>query len=179
METNVPKNLVQAAMHKDFFDRCSIAIENEYYLEAIFMEYAAMEGRLEVLLGVLGASCNNKLPDKERNKIQISHRVSCFKNLFKNQDIFGKSKLNCVFFRRLEKWISLRNGYIHGLYKNEVKYKKRMKDRDFAIEGLALCGELYNEVNRIKRLRKKSPELFYNINFCSSKSCEYHSDFTN
>ena len=147
MEMNVPKNLVQAAMHKDFFDRCGIAIENEYYLEAVFMEYAAMEGRLEVLLGVLGASCNNKLPDKERNKILISHRVSCFKNLFKNQDIFGKSKLNSVFFRRLEKWISLRNGYIHGLYKNEVKYKKRMKDKAFAQEGLELCRVLYNEVN--------------------------------
>lgn len=44
----------QVKMHRDLFDRCNAAIENKCYLEAVMLEYAAMEGRFEVMLGVLG-----------------------------------------------------------------------------------------------------------------------------
>lgn len=37
----------QASMHKDFFAKTMEAEEHGFYLEAIFREYAAIEGRLE------------------------------------------------------------------------------------------------------------------------------------
>ena len=55
---------MQVEMHTDFFDTVDDAIENGFYLEAIFREYAAIESRLEVILGVLGSPCGKKvLPD--------------------------------------------------------------------------------------------------------------------
>ena len=47
----------QVSMHKNFFDKVDAAIEGGFYLEAVFREYAAIESRLEALLGVLGAPC--------------------------------------------------------------------------------------------------------------------------
>ena len=164
----------QRRMHKNFFDHCSDAIEQGYYLEAILMEYAAMEGRLETVLGVLGAPCNNKLPPKERNKFQISHRVACLKKLLKNEEIADNSKLSSSYFKDLEKWLEKRNRYIHGLYKNEIKYSSRMCDKKFAKDGYDLCDMLYAEVNRIKRLKKKRPELFTDLQTCTSHSCTYY-----
>ena len=40
----------QVEMHKNFFDKCHVAIENGFFLEAVFIEYAAIEGRLEIIL---------------------------------------------------------------------------------------------------------------------------------
>ena len=72
-------NIEAQKMHKNFFDRCENAIENEFYMEAILMEYAAIESRLEVILGLVGMPCNKFIEDNERKKVQISHRISCVK----------------------------------------------------------------------------------------------------
>ena len=39
---------------------CEYVIQNGYYLEAILMEYAAIESRLESVCGVLGLPCGQK-----------------------------------------------------------------------------------------------------------------------
>lgn len=60
---------MQRLMHKDFFVRCKSAIEQKFYMEAILMEYAAIEARMEILLGVIGLPCNKFISDKERHNI--------------------------------------------------------------------------------------------------------------
>ena len=55
---------LQRLMHKDFFDRCVFAINQGFYMEAILMEYAAIESRMETLLSILGLPCNKFLPDE-------------------------------------------------------------------------------------------------------------------
>ena len=155
-ETIVPDRNAQREMHKDFFDRCQCAIDNGFYFEAVLMEYAAIEARLEVILGMLGLPCNQYICNEDRQKISISHRVNCISRIRKNGNVFEKSKLPDNYFKKLKKWIDNRNGYIHGLYKNEIQYKNRMKDsKNRAEEGLELCRQLYNEANRIRRLIKK------------------------
>ena len=70
---------LQVEMHKDFFDRCKFAIENKFYMEAILMEYAAIESRLEVMLGVLGLPCNKFIDNNQRKNIRNRQRIK-FKN---------------------------------------------------------------------------------------------------
>ena len=161
---------MQRLMHKDFFDRCDSAIKQGFYMEAILMEYAAIESRMETLLGVLKLPCNKFLPDEIRKKVQISHRISCA-NIYRKQNvIFEKTKLGRNFFDKLQKWIEKRNEYIHGLYKNELKYSQRIKDaKEFSEKGLEYCRLLYNEVNRLKRLEKTQPQLFEMKLECKSK----------
>lgn len=43
----------QRVMHKDMFDKVKNALQNGFYFEALFLEYSAIEGRLEVISGLL------------------------------------------------------------------------------------------------------------------------------
>ena len=47
----------QVEMHADFFDRCIVALDQGFYLEDIFIEYAAIEARLASICGVAGLPC--------------------------------------------------------------------------------------------------------------------------
>ena len=159
-------------MHKDFFDRCTLAINQKFYMEAILMEYAAIESRMETLLGVLGLPCNKFLPDEVRKKMQLSHRISCANTFRRQNTIFDNTKLSRNFFDKLLKWTEKRNEYIHGLYKNDLKYSQRIKDaKEFSEKGLEYCRLLYNEVNRLKRLNKTQPQLFEMKLECKSNKC--------
>ena len=172
-------NIEAQKMHQNFFDRCAKAIKNEFYMEAILMEYAAIESRLEVMLGLIGMPCNKFLEAPERKKIQISHRILCAKKFRKNYPLFENTKLSNKFFDNLEKWINRRNMYVHGLYKNEIEYSSRLKGaKDLAAKGLEFARLLYNEVNRLKRLKKnhyEQFEIFISNIECKTSNCNFNS----
>ena len=164
--------MAQQKMHKDFFDRCNYAIDSGFYMEAILMEYAAIEARLEVILGLLGLPCCQFIPDKDRQKINISHRIECISKIKKNSCLFENSKLPNAYFKELSKWIVNRNGYIHGLYKNEVRYGARMRNAKITAEkGLQLCKLLYNETGRIRRIINNHKPIEWDGISCYQNSC--------
>lgn len=161
-------------MHTDFFDRTIFAIDNGFYLEAMFLEYAAIEGRLEILLGVLGAPCNKSLPYEKRKDMKVSHRITCLSKFYKRTTNLGSTKLTSNYFRSLDKWTKSRNMYIHGLYKNEIEYQERCNQcKTMAEEGLSLARMLYNEVKRVRRYLKNHPEIELPVgNICCKKDCK-------
>lgn len=163
---------LQYSMHKDFFERCNCAIRNGFYMEAIIMEYAAIESRLEILLGIVGLPCNKFMDDSSRKNIKISHRVFCANHMLMNSTVFHNTKLNKKFFDKLSIWITKRNQYIHGLYKNELRYSQRIAQaKEFAEKGYEYCSILYNEVNRVKRLCKRNPQCIDEYVVCKSDGC--------
>lgn len=163
----------QYKMHKDFFDRAEDSIDKGFYLEAIFLEYAAIEGRLEVILGLFSCPCNKDVPRDKRIKINISHRIICLKKLIKNSEHFESSKLDSEFFKDLDSWIKARNQYIHGLYKNSSDYCYRTTEaKRLSENGLELARMFYNEAKRLRRRRKKGQQfLDYDGVHCFSKKC--------
>lgn len=162
----------QYEMHKDFFDRCKFAIDNGFYMEAILMEYVAIESRLEILLGVAGLPCNKFLDNNIRKDINISHRIECANYIFKNSKVFDKTKLDKKYFEDLKKWVAKRNEYIHGLYKNEIVYSQRIANaKEFAIKGYEYCKVLYNEVKRVKRFYKIQPDYSDDFIKCKAGGC--------
>jgi len=166
-------SLKQVEMHKDFFDKCDFAIKNGFYLEAIFLEYAAIESRLEIICGVLGLPCNKELPFSERKNVNISQRVLCIKEArHKYPEMFKRSKIEDNFFYKnklFSAWIIKRNTYIHGLYKNAFEYKSRKSEcKELAVNGREYARLLYNEAARLRRLSKSHPELFVDI--CCTKN---------
>lgn len=72
----------QVLMHKDFFDKCKFAIDNGFYFEAIIIEYAAIESRLESICGQLDFPCSKESP--VRKDIKISDRVKCLNYFVKH-----------------------------------------------------------------------------------------------
>lgn len=162
-------------VHKSYFDRARDAIDNGYYLEAVMYDYAAIEGRLEVICGLLGCPCNKNLTPKVRSKIKISHRIKCLKALYKKHPacVNSTSKLSGDFWERLSKWTKNRNIFVHGLYKRPELYEQRLTERkQLADEGLEFARLLYNEAKRIRRIENKYPEMIvYDGQRCKGKIC--------
>ena len=145
---------MQQKMHMDFFEKTELAIDNTFYLEAIFREYAAIEGRLEIILGLFGAPCNKNLSSNIRKEIAISHRIKCIKKIYNDNEELGNTKIDIAFLDELNEWIKNRNTITHGFYKNVIKYNERSKkNRDLAKQGLSLAKKLYNEAKRLRRFR--------------------------
>lgn len=167
----------QVTMHRDFFDRARIAIDNGFYLEAIFLEYAAIEGRLEIILGILGYPCNKEQSSSIRRRVNISDRIECLRVCKNNNPtIFERTKLTENFFTqkgKLRRWVDDRNQYIHGLFKNAYTYNERKQNfKKLAENGLEYSRLLYNEVKRLRRLLNNHPDFFNNIILkCQNEEC--------
>ena len=166
----------QVLMHSDFFDRCHFAIDNGFYIEAIIMEYAAIESRLESICGQLGFLCGQDCIF--RKDISVSSRIECLRVYWNNnKSVVLKSKLPDNFFSKngaLKKWIIGRNIVVHGLYKNAQEYTSRLENNmNLAENGLEYAKLLYNEAKRIGRLRKNHPEVFEtSVNKCKNSKCK-------
>lgn len=166
-------------MHKDFFDKTQAAIDQGYYLEAMFLEYAAIESRLEIMLGVLGMPCHSKQDAGIRKSVQISHRINCLDQIKGKSLIFENTKLPPKYFSKLKSWLDKRNRYIHGLYKDASIYGKRISEsKKLATDGLEFCRLLYNETKRMRRRIKNHPEFLQCdcITCCSKDCCLYSLD---
>ena len=166
----------QVEMHKDFFVRCEKSIKSGFYLEAILMEYAAIESRLESICGVLGFPCGKDCIC--RKDVLISSRIECLRKCRNNNpELFAKSKLPFLFFTEkgnLNSWIGDRNRIVHGLYKNEIRYQSRIKkSKELSEKGLEYSKCLYDEVKRLRRIRTNHPQLFDNIILiCQKENCK-------
>lgn len=144
---------LQREMHKDFFDRCRNAIDNGCYFEAVLMEYASIEARLEVIMGVIGLPCNKQLSSKERQSIKISKRIECLRRVYRSSSILKNAPIFDSDWMNLKDWIDKRNKCIHGLYKNEFKYKTRIKQmEELADNGYIYANLLYKEAKRLRGL---------------------------
>ena len=170
----------QVRMHTDFFERCEFAIQNGFYLEAIIMEYAAIESRLEVICGVFGFPCGKYC--EYRKDIMISSRIECLRKFRSNNAaIFASSKLPSNFFTEkglLKKWIDKRNRIVHGLYKDEIKYSGRIKESELlANKGLEYTKLLYNETKRVRRIRNNHPLILENcVLSCENTKCKAYKE---
>ena len=176
--TNEENKQKQVAMHTDFFDRTKLAIENGFYLEAIFREYAAIEGRLEVILGILGAPCNRNADPSERRKVNITHRMNCLKRIYKSEPKIGNTKLDTKFFTKLEKWRDKRNTIVHGFYKNELQYQERSaQNKKLAEDGLEMARMLYNEAKRLRRYQTSHPDIdLLSVAKCFESGCNLNTN---
>ena len=158
------KNNVASEMHASFFNRMKEAMHAGFYYEAIFLEYAAIESRLEVLCTLLGYPCMRELNNKDRRKVQISNRVNCLKKYYKVNQIEtkrSKTRMDIEAWKKLTDWITKeRNMYTHGLYKNPEEYLSRMeRAHEVAEKGYDLAELLYKEVNRVRGILSRRTSL--------------------
>lgn len=168
------RNELARRAHKDYYDRCKEAIKDGYYLEALCLEYSAMESRVASILSMIDMPCGN-LNNEDTFDIGIHVKLNCIKKCLGDNDVFRKSKLNKKQVAKIISWKYKRNKIIHRLFANPNEYETIIKEcKDYAIEGFEYVDILYKEANRIRYI-KNHKEILENSNFkcpAISKTCE-------
>ncbi len=152
------------------FQRLKRAMSNEFYLEAIVIEYAIMEDRVESILSYEG---NKIIPRNERENISIMKKINRIVTLAQQKNsLIGryfainlKNKINLM--EEMKKWIDnrtpvkrnsvCRNNIIHHL----LEIITTTEDLgEIAEKGNILCRDLTNRANNYKRMveRKKAKQ---------------------
>lgn len=149
-------------VHQDFFDRCSLAIESGFYLEAIFMEYAAIEGRIKVITSIIQRPCGICENKNITNRIGLFNKLFCLKEYVTLRgEIFKDSKLTKAKVNRMLEWCTSRDQRIHAYYTDTEKYETTKKhNQKLAKQGYEYASLLYEEAKRLRALKKRRPELF-------------------
>ena len=143
-------------VHNDYFRKTYEAIEHGFYLEAILLEYSAMESRMAVIMSILQRPCALCKDTSITNKIGLATKLKCYKELYnKNPTFFKESMIKKSMLTKMIDWCNSRNARIHGLYSNTEKYEKLMnKNKRLAEDGYYYALVLYDEAKRLRKINR-------------------------
>ena len=116
--TNKEKNIKYA----NLIDKMNKAIEEEFYFEAILLEYAILEDRTESIL----RHANLTTIDENGNDLTLNTKIKTIRNNAKFIDPYIKKHLTNDLFKSINEWRIDRNRVIHSLVtesytNNEIK----------------------------------------------------------
>ncbi|MBR0141183.1 MAG: hypothetical protein IJM19_02910 [Ruminococcus sp.] len=133
------KNYIKYELYKRNKTKLSKALKNEFYFEAILIEYSIIEDRIDSLFRSVGCKLDNKLY-RNLNKMKSNP-------IFTN-DKFIRERITIELVEKLHDWRMARNEAVHALFKEEnvdIDYK------ELAENGYELQRILDNKVNSITR----------------------------
>ena len=127
VKDSVPENMQKHFNYKEQFKRLKKAIDNNFYLEAIFIEYAIIEDRAESILRYE----NNEI--KSDSFVSIDRKLKRISNLSENKKSLPHRYFSDGIINEILEWKEFRNKMIHALMKQHLTTQ--------ALEELALTGE--------------------------------------
>ncbi len=146
-------------VHASFFDKTEEAIERGYYLEAMCMEFSAIEARMTVIMRELGLQCGEKKTSPQHPDIPLKKKFQCLRYYLKDEVFKDTYFDSAEEIGRIMDWIDDRNGRIHRLYADIEKYEDMTsKNKILAKQGLLYARTMYDEANRLKNMNKRHPE---------------------
>ena len=141
------KNMEKHARYRSQFERLNLAMENKFYLEAIFIEYAILEDKAWSALKHAGYDGCEKTDGLER-------KLDSVKALRKSTDLAAKY-LSLQLIGDVKCWKNDRNKLVHNLMETELETKKL---RGLAVRGRKLVDTFGGKVSQFNRAlgRRKS-----------------------
>ena len=115
------------------------ATDNEYYYEAIFLEYAILEDRMESLL----KHANIKYKEKDEKSLKLMKKINKMKSDKEFQNEYIKKHISSELLDNIIEWKRNRDKLMHNSV--ELEYNNNQ------IKDIALLGECL-----IKRLNNKT-----------------------
>lgn len=135
-------------IYSDLMSKLKKSMSNEFYYEAIFIEYAILEDRTASLL---------KHANRKYNNLTLNEKLYKIKSLSIFKDEYCKKHLTLDLIDRLYKWKNKRNKLIHDLIKSSYD--------NFDIKEVAEEGyELVKKFNGKTILVNKHLDIIYKDN---------------
>lgn len=135
--------------YKEQFDRLNKALKNEFYLEAIFIEYAILEDRTESVLHHAGLW---EAYMKGKKMANIGTKLTFIKNKAAVKSCTLHPYFNDDLMEQLRLWKNKRNPLIHDLLNQKLGDNDL---KDLAIEGSALVRTLRTRATSHNRAADK------------------------
>lgn len=139
-------NIEKQQNYKTQFQRLKKAMDNAFYLEAVFIEYAIMEDRAESILAYEG---NEIAPKNEKEFITFGRKKNRIVKLAEQKRYVIGRYFSDDLMDRVTEWVNERNSVIHALLKKNTTTEEL---KNLAERGENLCKELRNRANNYKRM---------------------------
>ena len=142
MTETMPDNMLKYENYKEQNKRLKKALDNEFYLEAVFIEYAIMEDRTESILRYEGNTINSN------GFVSIDRKITKIEKIAENKKGLARKYFTIEFMGQIRTWKNKRNGLIHALIKKNTTTQELL---DLAEEGRQLTKELCRLSTNYKR----------------------------
>ena len=143
-EIKLSPNIQKQLNYREQFKRLDKALNNNFYLEALFIEYAIMEDRTESILRYEG----NEIKVKEGSFISINRKLDKIKKIAEQRKSLPERYFSDNLIECIQLWKDERNRMIHALMKQSLTTEELT---ELALEGKTLCRQLCNKANNYKR----------------------------
>ena len=134
----VSKNMQKYINYREQLKRLKMALEHRFYLEAIFIEYAILEDRLESALRHSG-----KWHPKPDQHTSIDRKVKLLLKQAEEKKSLAQKYFQPDLMQSILDWKERRNPLMHALMKQSLRTEDLA---DLALEGQALVKQLGNKV---------------------------------
>ena len=148
----IDSNIDKYHNYRQLHSKLNRALKNEFYFEAIFIEYAIVEDRATSLLVRL-----EKFNPNKHN--MISKKLTAINYLVELKKCILSKYITKELIAEIKNWINARNRLIHAL--PNIEYSDE-QIQEIAIEGQRLCKIFSNKVGLHKKflLRKQRTDNY-------------------
>lgn len=153
---SITDNMQKYYNYKEQMGRLKKAIDQAFYLEAIFIEYAIIEDRLESVLRHSG-----KWNPKPGKPISIEKKINNVKKLTEEKKGIARKYFVEQLFVDLEEWKTERNRLIHALMKQllHTEELKNLAEKGYEIVKLLNNkSSLYNKCMDKKKAKEQESQ---------------------
>lgn len=140
---STPENMIKYENYKEQMKRLKAAMANRFYLEAIFIEYAILEDRLESALRHSG-----KWHPKPDQHTSIDKKVKLLLKQAEEKKSLAQKYFQPEMMQEILDWKNRRNPLMHSLMKQQLHTEDLAK---LANEGLILVRQISNKVGLFNR----------------------------
>lgn len=150
MNNNETNNFVKYENYKEQNERLKKALNNHFYLEAVFIEYSILEDRLDSILRYE----NNSF--KDDNFVSIDRKIKRVIKISEEKKSLANKYFKPEFMESVKEWKEKRNPLIHALMKRSNSTEEICA---VAEEGYILQKELCRLSQNYKRAVERKNKL--------------------
>lgn len=144
----INQNKVKYSNYQEQYKRLEKALKSQFYLEAIFIEYAIIEDRTESILKYENNTINSN------NFVSLDRKISKIKTISREKKSLPARYFNEAFLDSILLWKNERNRMIHALMKQSLTADDL---ESLAMQGKNIARALCTKATNYKRAveRKK------------------------
>ena len=149
-------NMQKYYNYRDQMKRLNKAMKQNFYLEAIFIEYSIMEDRFESILRHAGEwEKMYQKAQKQKRHVSIDAKIKKISNLASKKKSLEEKYFSNELLESAKSWKNERNPLTHSLLKLDLQTEDL---KQIAIKGQSIVKTLRNKTTAYRRAMEKQKQ---------------------